>query len=194
MNHLFPSDTHHLRLAFCIPGILHVEKNISQITTTEAAEQFRINVIGPLLQMKHFSSFLPRQSTRMTNSDDDHQLQGLPSEHSVFAVMSARVGSTTDNRSGGWYSYRASKAGVTSIARTFDKELQMTRGNKAMCVALHPGTVKTDFSKEYRSQYEKRGATISPAESAEALVNVVNKLTKRERGLFFDWLGNEVPP
>ena len=144
--------------------------------------------------MKHFSKFLPRQSTSIPTSDDEHQLEGLPPRHCVFSVMSARVGSTTDNRAGGWYTYRASKAGVTSIAKTFDFELQMRSGSKAICVALHPGTVKTDFSKHHRAEYERLGKTISAVESAQALVSVVNGLTKKQRGRFFDWQGEEIAP
>ena len=130
----------------------------------------------------------------MPTPDDEDLLEGLPPQHCVFSVMSARVGSTTDNRAGGWYTYRATKAGVTSIAKTFDMELQMRSGAKAICVALHPGTVKTDFSRNHRAEYERLGKTISAGESAQALVSVVNGLKKTQRGRFFDWQGEEIPP
>ncbi|KAJ9635496.1 hypothetical protein H2199_008499 [Coniosporium tulheliwenetii] len=66
-----------------------------------------------------------------------------------MALMSARVGSITDNSLGGWYSYRASKAAVNQITKTFDNFLRSTAGDAAMAVALHPGTVKTDLSREF---------------------------------------------
>ena len=108
--------------------------------------------------------------------------------------MSARVGSITDNKAGGWYSYRASKAAVTQLARTFDRELQAAAAEKAVCVALHPGTVRTDFTEGLRDAYEKQGKVISPEESAEALIGVANELTDGQRGRFWDWKGKEIPP
>ena len=177
----------------CVPGVLYPEKSITRVNYDKAHESFRINTLGPLLQMKHFHQFLPRKRTKMQASDDDPELKGLPS-NSIFAVMSARVGSITDNKLGGWYSYRASKAGLTQLAKTFDTELQLTAGENAMCVALHPGTVRTDFTEGLRDSYEKHGKVIDPAESAEALLNVVNRLSRDQRGRFFDWKGEEIPP
>ena len=194
LSELFPTKTYHLRLAFCIPGVLQPEKKVSQVSYDAALETFRINVLGPLLQMKHFAQFLPRRSTQISTSEADSQAHGLPPQASVFTVMSARVGSITDNKAGGWYSYRASKAAVTQLAKTFDRELQMAAGEKAMCVALHPGTVRTDFTEGLREAYEKQGKVISVGESAEALVKVVNGLSQERRGRFWDWKGEEIAP
>lgn len=108
--------------------------------------------------------------------------------------MSARVGSITDNKAGGWYSYRASKAAVTQLAKTFDRELEMTAAEKAMCVALHPGTVRTDFTEGLREAYEKQGRVITVHESAVALVRVATGLFMEQRGRFYDWKGMEIPP
>lgn len=85
----------HLRLGFCIPGILHPEKSPAQIDAENALDTFRINSLGPLLLAKHFSNFLPRKSSKLESHD------GLP-EYAVLALMSARVGSITDNALGGW--------------------------------------------------------------------------------------------
>jgi NAD(P)-dependent dehydrogenase (short-subunit alcohol dehydrogenase family) len=63
--------------------------------------------------------------------------------------MSARVGSTSDNALGGWYSYRASKAGVNSITKSFDLYLKTKSGENAMAMAYHPGTVRTGLSREF---------------------------------------------
>ena len=191
ISEILPKDEYHLRLAFCVPGILHIERKISQLSPNDALESFKVNTLGPLLQMKHFSEFLPRKASNIPLLDAK---EGLPPESSVFAVMSARVGSITDNKAGGWYSYRASKAGVTQVAKTFDMELQSRSDEKAMCVALHPGTVRTDFTEGLRGTYEKMGKVISREESAEALLNVVNRLGKNQRGRFYDWKGEEIPP
>ena len=87
----------------------------------------KINTLGPLLLSKHFSPFLARRSTKLESIPD------LPAS-SVLALMSARVGSTSDNRLGGWYSYRASKAAVNSIAKSVDIYLGQRCGDNAMCV------------------------------------------------------------
>lgn len=122
----------YLRLAFCIPGILHPEKSPAQINAADALSTFQINTIGPLLLSKHFVPLLPRKSSTLDPYDS------LP-ESAVLALMSARVGSISDNALGGWYSYRASKSAVNSIAKSMDIYLKQRCGEKAMCVSLHPG-------------------------------------------------------
>ena len=95
-----------------------------------------------MMLLKHFSPFLPKKATTV------EELKGLP-PRAVWANMSARVGSITDNALGGWYSYRASKAAVNQATKTFDNHLKTSAGENAMAISLHPGTVKTDFSKEF---------------------------------------------
>ena len=114
-----------------------------------------------------------------------------------MAVMSARVGSISDNRLGGWYSYRASKAGVNQIVKTFDNYLRTSAGDKAWCVGLHPGTVKTGLSKEFWGNV-KSEKLFSPEFAAERLVDVVSWLgsegAEGARGKCWDWEGKEVAP
>ena len=199
-NHLrdiFPTSSHHLHLAFCVPGILHPEKKIDLVDAQKALDTFRVNTLGPLLQIKWLSRFLPRHNATLFGDDGASVSAfsgGLNPKCAVFALMSARVGSITDNRAGGWYSYRASKAGVTQLAKTFDSGLQITAKDKAMCLALHPGTVRTDFTEGLREGYEKAGKVIDAEESAERLINVVNQMGLEGRGRFWDWKGEEVPP
>jgi len=121
-----------LQLAFCIPGVLHPEKSPTQIDAANALSTFKINTLGPLLLSKHFTPFLPRKSNTLS------AYTWLP-KVATFALMSARVGSISDNALGGWYSYRASKSAVNSIAKSIDIYLRQRCGGKAMCVALHPG-------------------------------------------------------
>jgi len=84
----------------------------------------------------------------------------------------ALVVHTSDNSLGRWYSYRASKAGVNSLTKTFDLYLRNTAGEKAMAIALHPGTVKTGLSKEFWDNV-KEGKLFTPEDAAEKLLEVV---------------------
>jgi NAD(P)-dependent dehydrogenase (short-subunit alcohol dehydrogenase family) len=185
---LYPPSTHHLRLAFAIPGVLHPEKSPAQIDANKALDTFKINTIGPMLIMKHFSAFLPKKKMHILNSDE----YGLP-PFAVYCSMAARVGSTTDNQKGGWYSYRASKAGVTSVMKTFDLYLQQTSGDQAIAIALHPGTVKTGLSKDYWDTV-KPEQLFAPEFAAAKLIDVTRSMSLSGRGKCWDWKGDEVKP
>jgi len=182
----FPPSSNHLHLAFLIPGMLHPEKSPAQIDASKALETFRLNTLGPLLLTKHFSGFLPRKSASLSPSP------GLPSS-AVLALMSARVGSITDNALGGWYSYRASKAGVNQVAKSVDIYLRQRCGANAMCVALHPGTVKTGLSKDFWGGVSEE-KLFSPGFAAERLCEVVGSVGVEGRGKCWDWEGKEIPP
>ena len=191
---LFPTNTHHLRLACAIPGVLHPEKNPRQIDADKSLETFRVNTIGPLLLIKHFSEFLPKLSTEMTQDpqttkEDDIKLP----PHGTWLSMSARVGSITDNRAGGWYSYRASKTAVSSISKSFDNYLQARCGDKAVAVGYHPGTVKTDLSKDFWNSVEE-DKLFSPDFAAAKMMEVLAGLKLNQRGKCWDWKNTEVPP
>lgn len=107
--------------------------------------------------------------------------------------MSARVGSITDNLAGGWFSYRASKAAVNQLAKSLDVYLQQSAGANALCVSLHPGTVKTELSKEFWTSTPE-DELFSPEHAAERLCEVVKGLGEEERGKCWDWAGKEIPP
>lgn len=188
---LFPTQTHHLRLACAIPGILQPEKSPAQVSAEESLEQFRINAVGPLLLIKHFGEFLPKLTTEMAPSPDADEVR-LPDGHATWLSMSARVGSITDNRAGGWYSYRASKAAVSSISKSFDNYLRARSGDKALAVAYHPGTVKTDLSRGFWDQAGRE--LFTPEYAAERMVDVLSKLGKDQRGKCWDYKNTEVPP
>ena len=110
-----------------------------------------------------------------------------------MAIMSARVGSISDNSLGGWYSYRASKAGVNQLVKTLDIYLKQKCGNKSMCVGLHPGTVKTGLSQEFWGNV-KEEKLFDSGWVAERLVDVVKGVDVQGRGRCWDWEGKEVPP
>jgi len=117
---------------------------------------------------------------------------GAP-DHAVWTTMSARVGSTSDNRLGGWYSYRASKAAVNSLTKTFDVHLQARSREKALAIAYHPGTVKTGLSKEFWGNV-KEEKLFSADFAVEKMLGVVNGVKIEERGRCFDWRGEEIKP
>ncbi|KAF5657403.1 short-chain dehydrogenase reductase [Fusarium heterosporum] len=188
---LFPPDKHHLRLACAVPGILRPEKNPSQIDAEASLEQFRINTVGPLLLIKHFDQFLPRRSSELEASPEGDEVR-MPS-HSVWLSMAARVGSTSDNRAGGWFSYRASKAGVISLGKSYDIFLKGRSGDKAVSIAYHPGTVKTDLSKNFWSS-TKESKLFSPEYAVDRLVSVATGLTLDGRGKCWDWNNKEILP
>ncbi|KAF7536239.1 hypothetical protein G7Z17_g13080 [Cylindrodendrum hubeiense] len=188
---LFPPSKHHLHLACAMPGILHAEKNLRQVHSAASLESFQVNSVGPLLLMKHFAHFLPARSATLLPSPSTDAIQ-LP-EHATWLSMAARVGSTTDNRLGGWFSYRASKAAVISLAKSLDVSLRARSGDRALSVSYHPGTVRTDFSREFWDSVGE-AKLLSPEYAAERLVDVVAGLEVGQRGRCWDWKGQEVPP
>lgn len=195
IQHSLPNTP--LRLAITVPGILHVEKSPSQIDAALALDSFRVNTLGPMLLMKHLSPFLP---TKASSPFEPHQLDTnggersmhLPS-HAIYAMMAARVGSISDNGTGGWYSYRASKAAVFQLAKTLDLYLRTRSVDRAVAVAMHPGTVRTEFTREYWSGREM----LRPEEAAERLLGVLCGMgagDQEGRGRCWDWKGEEVLP
>ncbi|KXJ93972.1 hypothetical protein Micbo1qcDRAFT_172841 [Microdochium bolleyi] len=208
---LFPPKTHHLHVGLALPGILHPEKSTRQVDYAAAVDTFKVNTLGPLMLLKWFGDFLPRKATDMSaaaaavgdtspvRDEERAEEDGLPlplqlPPHATFLLMSARVGSTSDNRLGGWYTYRASKAGVNSIARTYDNHLRARSGAKAMAVAYHPGTVRTEFSREFWANVREE-KLFSPEFAAAKLVEVLcGRHVDRDRGRCWDWKGEEVVP
>lgn len=165
-----------LRLVIDATGFLHdasqlPEKSLRQVDAKNLARCFALNAIGPALIMKHVLPRLPRCG------------------RAVFATLSARVGSIGDNRIGGWYGYRASKAALNQLVRTAAIELAR-RSPEALCVALHPGTVATALSAPFVAN---RSAVLSPAAAAAHLLTVIDGLTVADTGGFFDWRGQTVP-
>ena len=146
------------------------EKSFDALDPWAMARQYQINAIGPALILKHFMPILDRD------------------RRSVIASLSARVGSIGDNRLGGWVSYRAAKAGLNQIIHTAAIELAR-RNKQAICVALHPGTVRTPLT----AKYVGRHPAVGPQEAAANIVSVLDSLSVQETGGFFDWQGDRIP-
>lgn len=186
------SSDAHLHLALVLPGILHPEKSPAQLEYDAVLDTFRVNTIGPLMLLKHFARFLPRKNTPLDLDEADAGF--LPRDHATWATFSARVGSIGDNSLGGWYSYRASKAGVNQITKTFDNYLRVTSAEQAMAISMHPGTVKTGLSKEFWANV-KEEKLFRPGYAADKLCEVIRGLdVESARGRCWDWKGTEVPP
>ena len=145
------------------------EKSLAQIDADAMAAQFALNAIGPALVLREAARLLPREG------------------RSVFAVLTARVGSIGDNRLGGWYSYRAAKAAANQIVRTAAVELGRTHKD-AVVVALHPGTVCSELTEKYLGRHP----AVTPEEAAGHIMSVVQGLSATDSGGFFDWRGERV--
>lgn len=162
-------------LVFVATGALEIngatpEKTLRHVTADAMIDQFKLNTVGPSLVLKHAMRLLPRKG------------------RGVFAALSARVGSIGDNRLGGWYSYRTSKAAVNQMIHSAAIELGRTHKD-LVCVALHPGTVETAFTRKYVGHNPSVPAT----DAAENLLSVLDGLSPADTGKFFDWQGKEVP-
>ncbi len=146
------------------------EKSIVQFTENAMVQQIRVNAIGPMLVLKHGLRLLPRQ------------------RRSVFAALSARVGSIGDNAIGGWHSYRSSKAALNQLIHGAAIEMRRTHRH-AIAVCLHPGTVATPFTENYA----KRHKTVPAEVAASNLLKVIDRLQPSHSGLFLDYAGESIP-
>ena len=170
-----------LHTGFFTGGVLYPEKQPADIDFEKLKETFQINVLSHLLLIKHFSEFLP---------DTKSQRESLDGHLAKWVHISARVGSISDNRKGGWYSYRASKAALNQVIKTFDIQLSL-RKTPSICIGLHPGTVKTDLSKGFWNSTPNN--LFEPDEAAKKLVEVVKNATEEQRGKVWDYVGKQVP-
>ena len=160
-------------------GLLHgpsggPEKSWRQLDAAQLAHSFAVNAIGPALVARHFLPLL------------------APKERAVIAFLSARVGSISDNRLGGWYGYRASKAALNQLVRTLAIELARSRP-ATICVALHPGTVDTPLSAPFQRGVPD-GQLFTPATSAAHLLRVIDGLSPQDSGALLDWAGETIAP
>ncbi|MES2586100.1 MAG: SDR family NAD(P)-dependent oxidoreductase [Pseudomonadota bacterium] len=155
-------------------GILHSadwmpEKKLDDLNPEQLQTLMQVNAIGPGLTIKHFSKLLDPTG-------------------SVMATLSAKVGSIEDNRLGGWYSYRASKAALNMLIKTAAIELARTKPNTAL-IALHPGTVNSRLSQPFKGQQIGR----PPLEAAQDMLNVLFSLDKEDSGTFISYAGERLP-
>jgi NAD(P)-dependent dehydrogenase (short-subunit alcohol dehydrogenase family) len=168
-----------LELIVVATGLLHEggrgpEKSLSELDPEWMLRNFAVNSVGPAIAAKHFLPLMPVD------------------RRAVFAVLSARVGSIGDNRLGGWYGYRASKAALNMFVRTASVELARTRP-RAIIVGLHPGTVDTGLSKPFQRNVAP-GKLFTAATSAAHLLDVIDALKRPDSGNCLDWSGETIVP
>jgi len=148
------------------------EKRLADIDPAAIAHAFALNATGPALVAKHFHELLPLKA------------------RGVMAVLSARVGSIGDNRQGGWYGYRASKAALNQLWHTAAIEVARKRRD-AVLVALQPGTVRSALTAPVIGA--EAPDAFSPEQSAARLLAVLDVLTPADSGGFFAHDGASIP-
>lgn len=168
-----------LDLVIVTNGILHnqeitPEKSIKELSREKLQQLFEVNTIVPSLIAKYFLPYLNRDST------------------SIFASLSARVGSISDNELGGWYAYRLSKVALNMMIK--NASIEIARRNKsAIIVGLHPGTVDTNLSRPFHKNVPVE-QLLTPHQSVQKLIKVLLSLTPAQSGKCFAWDGEEILP
>ncbi|MGY6588684.1 MAG: SDR family oxidoreductase [Wenzhouxiangella sp.] len=168
-----------LDLLLNVSGLLHAgdqiqpEKKIEDLDWASLERVFAVNALGPALMMKHF---LPRMRR---------------DGHALFAVLSARVGSISDNRLGGWYAYRASKAALNQLIKTAAIEAKR-RFKSVSLVALHPGTTDTDLSRPFQANVPE-DKLFSRRYAVARMLDVLGDIEPGQSGVFRAWDGEDIP-
>lgn len=175
----------HLKAADCSPdliivasGLLHrdgkgPEKSLNEIDADWMIENFKVNAVGPALIAKHFLPLMPRD------------------RRTCFAALSARVGSISDNKLGGWHSYRASKAALNMLIRNLAIEWQR-KNPQSIVVGLHPGTVETALSAPFKGNPATE--RFAPDKAAEQLLTTLEALKPEQSGQLIAYDGQMIAP
>lgn len=173
------SQNQPIDLVVVTTGILHdneilPEKSLKDLSAEKFHHIFEANLITPALIAKYFLCKLNKEST------------------SIFAVLSARVGSISDNHLGGWYSYRASKAALNMVVK--NAAIEIARNNKqAIIVGLHPGTVDSNLSKPFQKNIPKE-KLFTAKYAVKKMQAVLENLSTEKTGKCFAWDGEEILP
>ncbi|MDL5028196.1 SDR family oxidoreductase [Vibrio sp. TMPB1044] len=158
-------------------GMLHTpelgpEKNLASIDPEFFLKNISVNTLPSLLLAKHFTPILKT------------------SDNPKFAVVSAKVGSISDNRLGGWYSYRSSKAALNMFIKTMSIEWQRTI-KKGTVLALHPGTTDTALSKPFQTNVPE-DKLFESSYVAHQLVDIIRTATPDKNGHFYAYDGEQL--
>ena len=173
------SRSHNLDLILVTTGLLHEkdampEKAINEISHEKLSKMFLVNAIGPGVVMKHFLPRLRRDKP------------------AILAVLSARIGSISDNVLGGWYSYRASKAALNMLVKC--ASIEMRRKYKlSIIVGLHPGTVESRLSKPFQQNIPEH-KIFQPHDAAARMMATIDALGVEDSGRCFAYDGTEIDP
>tara|TARA_B100000575_G_scaffold290641_1_gene294720 strand:- start:706 stop:1443 length:738 start_codon:yes stop_codon:yes gene_type:complete len=159
-------------------GLLHTKKHSPERTYKEIdldylQEVFQVNTFIPFLISKYFAPLLTKDSA------------------SIIAFMSARLGSISDNKLGGWYSYRSSKTALNMLIKSLSIELSYSNKN-AICIGLHPGTVDTQLSRPFTQKFKNK-RVFTKEEAVEFLISALNSIDHKDTGNIIDWHGKTIP-
>jgi NAD(P)-dependent dehydrogenase (short-subunit alcohol dehydrogenase family) len=146
------------------------EKSLAAVRPEALVRSFEINAIGPLLVLRHFAQLLAPGPC-------------------IYAKLSARVGSITDNHKGGWYGYRAAKAALNMMLQTAAIELQRKHADLRV-VALQPGTVRSNLSQPFSAGVAH---LLEPRESVDGMLAALKGLPPRKGAQFVDYEGKDIP-
>ena len=173
----------HLDWVINCVGLLHTssnqpEKALRQVETEFFLQNMQINALAGLLIAKHIRPLFAKA-------------ERTADKPAIFATISARVGSISDNQLGGWYSYRMSKAALNMGMKNLS--IEWGRSLQDVCiVVMQPGTVNTQLSAPFQGNVTD-GQLFSPAYSAECLLEVLSGMTAAQSGSFVDWAGESIP-
>jgi len=154
--------------ALTIEGI-GPEKSLAQLDSSALMRNFEINAVGPVMALRHFAPL-------------------LASGPCIYAKLSARVGSISDNQKGGWYGYRASKAALNMLLQTAAIELQR-KNPQLRVVALQPGTVKSALSKPFAGNVSH---LLEPHDSVAGMLAALKGLSPKSGAHFVDYRGEGI--
>lgn len=175
-----------LDLSLTTVGVLHIpdgmqpEAGLDNVERANLLHAYRINAVGPIIIAKHV---MPLLKLGMG--------EGTGRGGAVLANITCKVGSIHDNRLGGWYAYRASKAGLNQFTRTLGVEC-LRRKDPVICVTLHPGAVETELSKPYSRNIPEE-SLFTPETSVEKLLAVIDSLKMEDAAKFFAYNRQEIP-
>lgn len=156
------------------------ETSILRFDPEACVLSYRTNAIGPMLMTKHFSKLM------LKTAEENDEGKPVP----VIASLSARVSSISDNKLGGWYSYRGGKTALNQMTQTAHVEFSRKKNPIAM-VLLHPGTVDTELSTPFKKNVPE-GKLFTPEYSAGRMLEVLKDVTLKDSGKFYDYAGEEV--
>lgn len=172
------NDSGPLRTVLYTAGLLHdgrmfPEKRLDDLNGAEMVRAYHVNCVGFALLIQALTPWLRGQHFKRV------------------AAISAKVGSISDNRLGGWYTYRASKAALNMLVKTLSVELPRRCGPLA-CVALHPGTTRSALSQPFQQSLQQLNVH-EPDDTADHLFTVLEHLSERDNGRFINWDGRDLP-
>ena len=160
-------------------GLLHTnefgpEKSIKDLKADNILKVLNVNTVGPAILGKYFLPLLNK----------DYK--------SVMAFLSARVGSISENKLGGWYAYRASKSALNQVIKTFSIELKRTNP-KAIIIGLQPGTVDSELSAPFKRSVSNN-KLFSAEYSVSQLIGVIERADESSSGNLISWDGEIISP